>query len=47
MIKEKGTGEMYSSKKAMMKHEKKEGPKMRAMEKKAMPIKKMVKAKKK
>jgi hypothetical protein len=32
MIKEKKTGEMYSSKKAMMKHEKSEGPKMRAME---------------
>jgi hypothetical protein len=27
MIKEKATGEMYSSKKAMMKHEKMEGPK--------------------
>ena len=32
MVKEKKTGEMYSSKKAMMKHEKSEGPKMRAME---------------
>lgn len=27
MIKEKATGEMYSSKKTMMKHEKMEGPK--------------------
>lgn len=34
MIKEKATGEMYSSKKAMMKHEKGENPKMKAMEKK-------------
>ena len=46
-ISEYGGKEKYASKAAMMKHEKKEGPKMRAMEKKAMPIKKMVKAKKK
>jgi len=34
MIKEKKTGETYASKKAMMKHEKSEGPKM--MEKKTL-----------
>lgn len=33
MIKEKATGEMYASKKAMAKHEKGEGAKMRKMEK--------------
>ena len=36
MIKEKKTGEMYASKKSMMKHEKAEGPKMRMMEKKTL-----------
>jgi hypothetical protein len=44
MIKEK-TGEMYSSKKAMMKHEKMEGPKMRMAEKKG--TKTLMKVKKK
>lgn len=34
MMKEKKTGEMYASKKAMMKHEKSESPKMKMMEKK-------------
>jgi hypothetical protein len=45
MIKEKATGEMYSSKKAMMKHEKMEGPKMRLAEKKG--TKTLLKVKKK
>jgi len=39
MIKEKATGEMYASKKAMAKHEKGEGKKMREMEKKGAPCK--------
>jgi hypothetical protein len=45
MIKEKKTGEMYSSKKEMMKHEKMEGPKMRMAEKKG--TKTLMKVKKK
>lgn len=44
MIKEK-TGEMYSSKKTMMKHEKMEGPKIRMAEKKG--TKTLMKVKKK
>jgi hypothetical protein len=45
MIKEKATGEMYASKKAMAKHEKMEGPKMRMAEKKG--TKTLMKVKKK
>ena len=46
MKKEKKTGEMYASKKAMMKHEKTEGKKMHAAEMKGKkPHMKMTKKK--
>jgi hypothetical protein len=48
MIKEKATGEMYASKKAMKKHEKAEGPAMqkkeKMMAKKKSPLKQGVSA---
>lgn len=40
-VTEKKTGEKYASKSVMMKHEKSEGPKQRAMEKKMTMKKKM------
>lgn len=40
MIKEYGDKEMYASKSAMMKHEKKEGKKVEKMEKKNVFLKK-------